>query len=429
MTRTPTPLSSEPPADGAQREHGGQGGSAQWEAFIDTVTVWLPYATLSVAMALAMFGEKDTADRAFTMAIGIAATAWTWFTFTRNGPPTRQSQMPLRIYFVGFVVLATILMAHDPVFLIYGLTGFLHAALLKPWWTVIVGLLATSLIVHSTIVYPRGGSIEWAIYLGVVTIQTVAVAFGLHAGHRVMEVADERHRMAERLEATMEENAGLHEQLIVQAREAGVFDERQRLARDIHDTIAQGLAGIITQLEAVDQHWGEEVEMHLHLARASELARASLADARRTVRAIRPAPLDGPRLPEAIEGVAARWSEVTDTPVSVTITGDIRPLDPDAEVALLRIGQEALANVERHAHATAVSLTLTYMDRLVSLDVLDNGVGFDPPTSPLVDAFGLTSMEQRVENLGGEFHIESTPGGGTAVSVHIPTTPQDGAHG
>src|SRR5262249_47055516 len=122
-----------------------------------------------------------------------------------------------------------------------------------------------------------------------------------------------------KLEEALEENAGLHAQLMTQAREAGVLDERQRMAREIHDTMAQGLTGIITQLEAAEHRpegWRR------HVGTAAELARDSLTEARRTVHAVAPAALEEARLPEAIGDVVKKWASVNDVPAVLTTTGD-----------------------------------------------------------------------------------------------------------
>ena len=180
-----------------------------------------------------------------------------------------------------------------------------------------------------------------------------------------------------RLEATLAENAGLHEQLLTQAREAGILDERQRMAGEIHDTLAQGLTGIITQLQAAEQASADPAGWRRRVAAATRLARERLSEARRSVDALRPEPLETARLSDALTSVAERWSALHGIAVQVTTTGTARPLPTEAESALLRTAQEALANVARHAQATRVGLTLSYLPHEVALDVRDDGRGFD----------------------------------------------------
>jgi signal transduction histidine kinase len=229
----------------------------------------------------------------------------------------------------------------------------------------------------------------------------------------------------QRLEATIAENEVLHRQLLTQARAAGVRDERRRMAREIHDTLAQGLTGIVTQLQAAEQAAAQSPDgstgWRHHVDAATRLARDSLVEARRSVDALRPEPLEGGRLSEAVAGVAERWSALNGIPAQVTTTGTARPIQPEAEFALLRAAQEALANVARHAHASRVGLTISYMENEVALDVRDDGVGFEPTVADR--GFGLVAMRQRIAALSGTLQVESEPGGGTAISACVPTVP------
>ena len=224
-----------------------------------------------------------------------------------------------------------------------------------------------------------------------------------------------RRQLIEQLEATQAELAAAE-------RRAGILEERQRLARDIHDTLAQGFTSIVMHLEAADQALPDDLDtLQKHLDRARETARTSLEEARRVVHALRPHSLDQRSLPDAIERTAVRWQEETGIPLTTTITGDPIPLHPDIEVTLLRATQEALANIRKHARATAVQITLSYIDDVVVLDVQDNGVAFaGAAASPLSGGYGLQAMRERVEQCGGSVTLESEPGEGTTVVVSIP---------
>jgi len=403
------------------RQPGALSEFTSWERWIEALFVWMPYITLAVSVALAQLVSMSSSDRVIGVALTLGGAAWTWFTFTRHGSPTRLAQPTLRLYFAGFLVISALLVVRAPVSLVYGITGFFHASLLRPWWLAFAGIGATGAVIHSHIVINEATATNWAIYLGVVALQTVAVGAGIYGGEKISEIAEERRQTLEQLETAMEENAGLHAQLVTQAREAGVLDERQRMAREIHDTIAQGLTGVITQIEAVYQVWEDEPEMRRHLESASGLARQSLAEARRSVQAIRPAPLDDNRLPDALSDVASQWSEASAIPVQVNTTGERRPLRPDIEVTLLRAVQEGLANIAKHAGATRVGVTLSFMEDSVALDIRDDGAGFDANGRHGSQSFGLDAMAQRVDHVHGELHIESAPGDGTAISVRIPT--------
>lgn len=394
---------------------------ASWERWIDSLMTWAPYATLAVSLVAAQFGDVDIGDRALTATLALIAAVWTWLTFTQAGAPTTVPQPRLRLYFAGFLVLAVMLMFQSSAFLIYGIAGFFHAALLRPWPMAFLGIGAAGLVVHSHIVITESTPATWAIYLGIVVVQTVTVFVGLYAGLRISEVAEARQKTLDRLEMTIRENEGLHAQLVAQAREAGTMDERQRMAREIHDTIAQGLTGVITQVEAVEQSWGDEAEVRRRLASVSELARQSLDEARRSVQAIRPGALDNTKLPEALMDVTDRWSEANGIPVQANTTGERRPLRPEVELVLLRAAQESLANIAKHADAGRAGVTLSFMDDSVALDIRDDGNGFSPAGPQADSSFGLAAMRQRVEQVQGKMSIESAPGEGTAVSIRVPT--------
>lgn len=215
------------------------------------------------------------------------------------------------------------------------------------------------------------------------------------------------------------ENTGLQAQLLTQAREAGAGDERQRMAREIHDTLAQGLTGIITQLEAAQQS-RHDTERERRIGHAKQLARDSLAEARRSVQALRPRALDNSKRPDALAGEVARWSATSGVAAQTRTTGEPRALHPEIEVTLLRVAQEALANVAKHACASRAGVTLSYMEDVVTLDVRDDGAGFGSPPPAADGGFGLIAMRQRVDRLAGQLAIESEPGAGTAVSASLP---------
>ena len=187
-----------------------------------------------------------------------------------------------------------------------------------------------------------------------------------------MQESQKRQRLIEELEAARQSLAQAEHQ-------AGVLEERQRLAREIHDTLAQDFTSIVLHLEAADAALpARPSPLRTHVSRARETARAGLREARRLVLALRPEPLEDASLPEALRRVAARWAEETGVPADVTVTGEPVALHPEAEVTLLRAAQEALTNVRKHARARQVDLTLSYMGDQVTLDVQDDGVGFDP---------------------------------------------------
>jgi signal transduction histidine kinase len=239
----------------------------------------------------------------------------------------------------------------------------------------------------------------------------------------IVRQSRERQRLLDELAATRRELAAAE-------RQAGVEQERQRLAGEIHDTLAQGFASIVVHLQAAETAVpGTETAAGRHLDAARRAAREGLAESRRLVWALRPEALTRSSLPDAVRRTASRWRSSNGATATATVVGTARQLAPEAEVALLRATQEALANIAKHAGATKATVTLSYLDDAVALDVHDDGVGFDPDarrrgrTAEDASGFGLIGMEERVEALGGVVTIESEPGGGTTLAVNLPTPP------
>ena len=217
--------------------------------------------------------------------------------------------------------------------------------------------------------------------------------------------------------------------LIDQAQQAGVSSERQRLAKEIHDTLAQAFTSIVMKLEAAEGALPSDVSaVQRFLDQARNIARESLAEARRLMWALRPESLERSSLSEALERLAERWSEESGANASTTVNGTPHPLPPEIETTLLRTAQEALNNCRKYAQARQVVLTLSYMNNLVTLNVQDDGVGFDPAqvrpdsSAQSTGGFGLVGMRERVEQLRGTLLVESAPGEGTTLMVAIPMT-------
>lgn len=225
------------------------------------------------------------------------------------------------------------------------------------------------------------------------------------------------------------ENMRLLDEARRAGRTKGLLDERQRLAREIHDTLAQDFTGIITSLMAAQMtqtgatSYSDSMRF---LEDAERMAREGLAEARRLVWALRPESLDRRSISEALHRLARDWSAKSHVDVRADTTGTPRPLLPETEVALLRAAQEALSNTRKYAEASTVNITLSYMDDCVLLDVVDDGAGIDPvrledpPLEHDAGGFGLVAMRQRIERLGGTLIVESAPGQGTAVAVELP---------
>ncbi|MFL6076567.1 MAG: sensor histidine kinase [Mycobacteriales bacterium] len=394
-----------------------------------------PYVLLAVLVVFTAVSERSAGrPLAVDMALCALAAAWMLGMFTAR-PARRERAAPMAVFFTVLIVIMAVLVARHPWFGCFTPALYLYAFRVLRWPWQLPGVAAVAVLSGTAQAYgvDRSSMTGVLIYLGVVVMNVLPMTGFAWGVRRWVEQQEERERaLAElseanrRLEATLAENAALHERLLAQAREAGVVDERQRMAREIHDTLAQGLTGIVTQLQAAEQAADDPAEWRRHLRSATDLARESLTEARRSVHALRPEPLDTARLGEALADVAARWSARHRIAVQVTTTGTARPVLPEAEVALLRTAQEALANVARHAGATRVGVTLSYLEQEVALDVRDDGAGFDPALPVPVDGggggFGLVAMRQRIEGLAGTLQVESEPRAGTAISARVPAT-------
>ncbi len=208
--------------------------------------------------------------------------------------------------------------------------------------------------------------------------------------------------------------------LFAASTQIGALEERNRLAREIHDTLVQGLTGIIMQLETADAlldskspERGREA-----LRQALALTRSNLDEARRSVFDLRAAPLEGRSLDRALAALLYEWRVKTHLKIDLETVGS-RPLPARLEAGLYRIAQEALTNVGRHAHARHVAVKLIMTSTYVQLTIEDDGVGFDPARVP-ADRHGLIGMQERSRLLGGTLEFGSHPAGGTRVQVSVP---------
>ncbi len=217
--------------------------------------------------------------------------------------------------------------------------------------------------------------------------------------------------------ATALENARLHREL----RELAIVDERNRIAREIHDTLAQGFAGIsmLTELAKRSLHGGETEHVEETLDRIRQLAKDKLSDARRSVQSLRPNIVIQENLPALVREELSQLAKDTPIETSLAFSGDELPMAQEVKLAALRICQETLHNIQKHAYAPHVAVAVAYEPDAVFICIQDDGVGFDPrTTSPA--SFGLTVMRERARQVGGSVFIESQVGAGTRVEIRLP---------
>jgi ligand-binding sensor domain-containing protein/two-component sensor histidine kinase len=210
----------------------------------------------------------------------------------------------------------------------------------------------------------------------------------------------------------------------MRGRFALVLQERARMARELHDTLAQGFVGISSQLDAVAMIMPDNAgPVHQHLEVARRMARHSLTEARRAVMDLRTSALDGRDLPDALNAEIKLWTTGSQLHLHVNVDGEFQNLPAQVEQNLLRIAQEAVSNVLKHANACNLWIYLTRQTGSIDLRVKDDGSGFVPPDgfAPQDGHFGLIGMRERAKCLRGELHITSRPGQGTTVEVSVPS--------
>ena len=245
-----------------------------------------------------------------------------------------------------------------------------------------------------------------------------AVTRALYTDAMVQE-SQKRQRLIELLDSTRRD-------LAEEERRAGVLMERHRLARDLHDTLAQSFTGIVLHLEAAEQSLPPQAPTaQLHIAQARASARASLQEVRRLLSALRPGLLENTPLSEVVRHVVKNWNEeqaASGRSAAVEI-GALGRLHPEVEVTILRAVQEALANVHKHSQARTVQVVLRRTEEHVFLTITDDGIGFPagaPPAPASHGGYGLVAMRERVAQLAGELRFAPGPQGGAQVALSLP---------
>lgn len=304
------------------------------------------------------------------------------------------------------VWLADMFVAPAAIYLVFALF-FLYLYVLDLYAGVVCVAIAT--IISVTVQIPGGLTFGGVMGPAVSALVTVAIYYAFRALSLMnRELIETRSQLAE------------------SERESGMIAERQRIAHEIHDTLAQGLSSIQMLLHAADRDLDTEdvprAKERIELARRT--AADNLHEARAMIAALQPPALAEASLEGALTRMAENFAATSGLDVEVDSEGDVLKLPMKVEAALLRIAQGAVGNVVKHSEATRARITVTYAPGEVRVDVVDNGHGFDVTAVQNKPAglghIGLSAMRRRAEELGGEVIIESTPGSGTAVSVSMP---------
>ncbi|MEV7616390.1 sensor histidine kinase [Streptomyces sp. NPDC089799] len=381
---------------------------------------------------LALACVRALADRAPWAGAAVAAAVLLAAVYAAGvrAPAVRRSPRAAAVWLaaLGAAWLALLAVSPDGLWIAFPLY-FLQLHLLPLRWGVAAVGVTAAAAIGGFLAHSTADAVTPGAFLGPLLGGAVAVATVL--GYQAL------YRESERRRELIDELIATRAELAAAERGAGIMAERERLAREIHDTLAQGLSSIQLLLRAAERSLSEgtpdpggppaapsdpaagPAAALAHIARAREAAQENLAEARRFVRALTPPDLAQGSLAAALERLC---SAAPGLRAQFSVSGGPVPLPTPYEVAMLRIAQSALANVVRHAGAGRAGITLTFMDSSVSLDVVDDGRGFDPDSAAASDdgGFGLPAMRSRAESLGGTFTVESAPGQGTAVAVTLP---------
>ncbi|MEC3979567.1 sensor histidine kinase [Amycolatopsis sp. H20-H5] len=314
-----------------------------------------------------------------------------------------------------FVILALFLIAT----LADGTASFILFAVCPLMFMTLELKPASVLVTCAILVSPLSSLIhdgaDSGVFLVLLPMTVLLIVFSLLMGRwssQIIEQSKERAELIEQLEASQAEVSRL-------SREAGTAAERERLAREIHDTLAQGFTSIVALTQAIESEMDtapDAARRHLDLARRT--ARENLAEARAMVAAMSPSALAAGSLVDALRRQAERLGEETAIVVSCEIEGPLPALGTPTEVVLLRGAQEALTNVRKHAAASAVNVRLSVVDTGVRLSVSDDGAGFDPESPS--SGYGLSGMRARAKQVGGRVKVLSDPAVGTTIELEVP---------
>ena len=409
---------SMPTGDTAETDHPGgrTGRTRSWGRLVTSLRIGQAVITVVLTVVGVVRSLADGVPVPWLLATALAFLGW------YGGGLLLSSRTDDRALAAGWLLgltaiwLGAVALSPEFVWLAFSL-WLLAGFLLRLRWAVLLSVLILAVVLVAPLLHT--GTTTSANVIG--PLVGGIFALGISRGYlELVRDGRERRRLIASLVATQQEMAALQDELARTQRESGAAAERTRVSRDIHDTVAQSLSSIVLLARSAAEH---EDGRERALGQIGALAAEGLADARRIVDDLMPAELDGSALSDALARMLERLTAETGIAATFHADEDLPALGLDAEVALLRTAQSALANVRSHAGATRVVVTLADAGDAVRLDVVDDGRGFDP--SRLDSAgpgggYGLRAMRARLRELGGGLDVESAPGDGTALSAHLP---------
>jgi signal transduction histidine kinase len=376
---------------------------------------WDIYFALVLAATLFVVGQaSETAAQRAVAAVLLLATAGLYVALGRRVIAGRATGRAGNLFPVGIVALfmAAQGLVGNSGWALFALIPlcFMSAPLRRAIPAVLVLNLTPVLWLLEPARRTEGEGVSAAITIAV-TGSAFSVAFGTWVT-KIIDQSVERAELIRRLEAAQAELAEVNHR-------AGTLAERQRLAGEIHDTLAQGLSSIVMLLQAAEPKIATDPDAAgRHVGLATQTAKEGLAEARAMVAALTPTHLETDTLQGALRRLTERIGAELAVDARFELHGAARQLPATVDVVLLRVGQEALANVRKHSGAHQVRVELSYREDTAGLEVVDDGTGFDP--GQVNGGYGLRGMRARIVQAGGRFDIHARPGAGTALSVEVP---------
>ncbi|MFF7951038.1 sensor histidine kinase [Streptomyces griseorubiginosus] len=389
----------------------GASGAYSWERSFrlwDTYFALIWLATLAFVLGADQPGGPVRLAAAALLVPLVPLFAWTGRPLLRGDPPPERRALGYLVAMIALFLPSAILVGETRL-MTFALVPQCFMTLRMRWAITMVAVINLAPVAGWALLWwPSERAVFFNGLFAVVTL-VFSVAVGSWV-IRIIEQSQERAALIAELDTSRHEVARL-------SAAHGALAERERMAREIHDTLAQGFTSLLMLVQAVEAELDHDLAgARRHLTLMDETARLNLAEARALVAGGAPADLDGASLPDALGRLAARHA------AKLEVTGPARPLPAGPEVVALRACQEALTNCRRHAGSSAsASIGLDYADDRLTLSVRDDGHGFDPEAAH--DGYGLAGLRARAGEVGGTVRVHSAPGGGTTVTVRLPVPP------
>jgi signal transduction histidine kinase len=379
------------------------------------------FGTLAFGLLESLSSEIRDDPARFSGILGLTAmlAAWYWIWIVRDENRLLFSSKGRAVYFIVAGALWAALVVLAPAYEVVAFSAFMQVTGYLPTRSAI-GPLAIVFGVMSLHPLSRGNTLGLE-DLTAAAISAAVLAMVVISMRAIRHESDRRQRLIDELRDTQAD-------LAITQRHAGMLEERERLAGEIHDTVAQGLSSIVMLLEASHASASSPTSgARGHTEQALRTARDNLREVRRLVWALRPESLERGTLADAVTRAVENLRRESGIEARAVVSGPQRRLATGLEVTLLRATQELLSNIRRHAGATEATITLSYLDNAVQLEAVDNGGAFDPESLTVApdgeSGLGLRVMRERVEELGGFLRVDTSADQGAWIRIRLPLRP------